>query len=395
MDKKANGIYSKFGANERVIVDKIRDNTLKSIVVRLIGMKLKLQWSGWLQYLIPTPIILVISLFAIIAYIFNGLYFAYIFVIIGIILSAKILFDIITVKFKVRFPEIKPNRNDEMDIFDLMRSRRSCRSFQTKKISKDDYKELMESVQKHLAEPNFSNKEIRFEYISMAIRVWPVVNATGFLVAIAPKKYNRLSIMDVGRTLQKVVIDATRMGLASCWIGPGADHKSLTSKLGERFNPEKDNIICTCAIGYKSKYSPLFISIFSKQMQKRLPIESLFYNSYEMNHSIDIKQYPYNIFERTYEACQWAPSSYNGQTTRGIVISDNDKIERVDFVASTTSRYYAAVASGIWCANWEMGCKALNINGQFKKLNSTEIYLKEKQKDKSSLLYDISWILTK
>lgn len=315
--------------------------------------------------------------------------------IIGTLLSTKVLFDIVTVKFKIRFPETKPKRKGEMNIFDLMRSRRSCRSYQTKKISKDDYKELMESVQKHLAEPNFSNEEIRFEYISTPIRVWPVVNATEFLVAIAPKEYNRLAVMDVGRTLQKIVIDASRIGLASCWIGPGADHKSITSELGERFNLEKDNIICICAIGYKSQYKPLFISIFSKQMQKRLPIESLFYDSYELNHSIDINHTPYKSFERSYEACQWAPSSYNGQTTRGIVISNNDGIKRIDFVASTTSRYYAAVASGIWCANWEMGCKALNIEGQFRKLSAAEIDLKEKQKSKSIAVYDMSWVLTK
>lgn len=393
MENKVQEIYSKFGANERAIVNKIKNIFIRDIVIRIIGTKLKLQWSGWLQYLIPLPIILVLLTLGLIVYLLGGFYISMTISAIGILLLTKVLFDIVTVKFKIRFPESKPKRNDDMNIFDLMRSRRSCRSYQTKKLSKVDHKELMESVQKHLSEPKFSSKEIRFEYISTPIRVWPVVNATEFLVAIAPKEYNRLAVMDVGRTLQKIVIDATRMGIATCWIGPGADHKSITSKLGERFNPEKDNIICICSIGYKSQYKPLFISIFSKQTQKRLPIESLFYDRYEMDKSIDINQKPYALFGRSYEACQFAPSSYNGQTTRAIVVSEDNNFKRIDFVASTSSRYYAAVASGIWCANWEMGCESLGIKGHFKMLSENYRGSTDDTTNSESPIYDMSWLL--
>lgn len=40
------------------------------------------------------------------------------------------------------------------------------------------------------------------------------------------------------------------MGLATCWIGPGADHESITLKLGQRFDKERDHIICVCAVGH-------------------------------------------------------------------------------------------------------------------------------------------------
>lgn len=395
MHEKVKLIYSELGANERAIVEKIGNNSIKSIVVRLIGIKLKLQWMGWLQYVIPIPIILGILLLALIVFFLGGLYIAYSIALIGMLLSIKVVFDIITIKYKIRFPESNPKRKDSTNIFDLMRSRHSCRSYQTKKLSKNDFNDLMDSVKKHLSEPKFSSEQIRFEYIYAPIRVWPVVNANEFLVAIAPKEYNRLAVMDVGRTLQKVVLDATKMGLGTCWIGPGADHKSITSQLGNNFNPEKDNIICVCAIGYESKYKPLFISIFNKNLHKRLALNFLFFQDYEMMHPIDIKKKPFKIFGRTYEACQWAPSSYNGQTTRGIIVSSNDEIKRIDFVATTTSRYYAAVATGIWCTNWEMGCNELNIKGQFKKLNENEIDLTAKQKSENVPVYEMSWVLTK
>lgn len=391
---KKQDTYSKLGANEKAIVDKIGNNTLKSVFIRIIGLKLKLQWKGWLQYLIPVPAILILLLLAFLTLFLGAIYISYGFVALAVLLSLRVLFDIITVKYKFRFPESKPKRRDHQNVFDLMRLRHSCRSYQTKKLTDGDFNELMQSVKKYLAEPKFSKEKIRFEYISTPIRVWPVVNATEFLVAIAPKEYNRLAVMDVGRTLQKVVIDATRMGLGTCWIGPGADHKSITSQLGKKFNPENDTIICVCAIGYESKYIPLFIKIFSHKMRKRLAIESLFFRDYEMKEGIDINSAPYKMFKRTYESCQYAPSSYNGQTTRGIIISDDNKIKRIDFIAMTSSRYYAAVASGIWCANWEMGCQELGIKGKFRKLGNDEMGVTKEEKNNRIPVYDISWELT-
>ena len=217
--------------------------------------------------------------------------------------------------------------------------------------------------------------KIRIEYISANIRVWPLVNGQEFLVAIAPKEYNRLSVMDVGRTLQKIVIDATRMGLGTCWVGPGADHKSIVPKLGNRFNPEMDNIICICAVGYESKLKPLFVSIFSKKMRNRLPIEALFFSDYEMTDSLSSGIPADAKYNQLLEACRWGPSSYNGQTTRGIVIQEHEQFKRIDFCSSTTSKYYAAVAAGIWCANWEMGCQERNLIGSFEILQEKESYI--------------------
>jgi len=393
--KNKNKIYSKLGSNEKAIVDKIKSAAIKNIVINIIGIKLKLQWTGWLQYLMPVPIILGILIISMILYFVGITYFAFGFFIIGTILFLKAFFDIITIKFKFRFPETKPKSLENENIFELLKLRHSCRSYQLKKLTKNDLNKLMKSIEKYLKEPKFSSEPIRIEYISATINVWPVVNATEFLVAIAPKEYNRLSVMDVGSTLQKIVIDATRIGIGTCWIGPGADHKSITQQLGDRFNLERENIICICAVGYESKYTPIFIKIFNNRMRRRLPIKSLFFSNYKMNKSIEVSQGPYNNFKRILEGCQWAPSSYNGQTTRGIISIENSKITHIDFLAVTQSRYYAAVASGIWCANWEMGCNALNIKGHFERLEKVEIDLKKEKNEVGFPVYDMSWVLTK
>ncbi|MCP3919647.1 MAG: hypothetical protein GY711_29280 [bacterium] len=244
-----------------------------------------------------------------------------------------------------------------------MRTRHSCRSFQTRFMCDEDRMALLSSVQRHVETPTLGPTPVRLEYIRAQLTVWPVVNGTEFLVAIVPRSYDRRSVIDVGRTLQKVVMDATRLGLATCWIGPGADHESLKRHLGDRFDPERDQIICTCAVGYRSRYVPLFVRLFNRMSFHRRLLSELFFTDAELCVPVDVAAPPYARFGRTFEACQWAPSSYNGQTTRAVLRSDAGVVQGVDFYAATSSRYYAPVALGIWCANWELGCEALGLEG--------------------------------
>ena len=272
-----------------------------------------------------------------------------------------------------------------------MRSRRSCRSFQTRKLTAADFDEFMGYVMLHSEALTLGKAPVRFEYVSAPLTVWPTVNATQFIVAIVPKKYDRLAVIDVGRSLQKIVMDATRMGLGTCWIGPGADHKSIMGQLGDLFNPEKDHIICVCAVGYKSSYIPLFVRGFNAQFYRRLPLSTLFFADAKFEKPLNVEESPFNRFGRNYEICQWAPSSYNGQTTRCFGVKDENGLERFDFYAVTASRYYAAVATGIWCANWEIGCESLGIHGHFAVLSPEERGIQEKEGQLPK--YDISWVL--
>jgi len=377
--------------NERAIIDSIRIPVLRKLFENVWRAKLRLQFTGWLQYIPPLVVTLVIFLIAGIIHLLGGTRVANGFAFIGYFLLAVEVFDLITVKFRLRPHERRPKRKDDLGLFDLMRSRRSCRSFQTRKLTPVDYNELLESVHRHSAEARIGKSPVRFEYVSEHLTVWPTVNASEFLVAIAPLEYDRFAVMDVGRSLQNIVMDATRFGLGTCWIGPGADHKSIMKHLGDRFDPKKDHIICVCAIGYKSWFIPMFIRAFNAQFYRRLPLSSLFFADPQMKEPLNLETFPFNRFRRTYEICQWAPSSYNGQTTRCVAVTDKNGLTRFDFYAVTESRYYAPVAVGIWCANWEMGCEALGIHGHFDMLSSEERGFQEKEDGLPK--YDISWVL--
>ncbi len=385
--------------NEKAIIDGIRVPILKNLVIAVWRMKLRLQFTGWLQYMMPALFALLFLLVAGVAGLLGGRPVAIALMIAAALSLIMFAFDLVTVKFRVQPREHLPERNDALGVFDLMRERRSCRSYQIRKLTTADRDELMRYVELHSAEPNFGESPVRFEYVSAPITVWPAVNATEFLVAIAPVEYDRLAVIDVGHSLQKIVMKATRMGLGTCWIGPGADQKSIIRHLGERFDPLKDHIICVCAVGYRSPFMPLFIRVFNSQMHRRLPLSSLFFANPELTEPLNLEESPYARLGRTYEICQWAPSSYNGQTTRCVAVAketgngDGTRLARFDFYATTESRYYAPVAVGIWCANWEMGCEALGISGHFAVLSDGRRDIHDDEDQHHLPRYDISWVV--
>jgi nitroreductase len=296
---------------------------------------------------------------------------------IGILAVGVLAWDLVTVKLGLRPTEALPTRRDDLDAFDLMRARRSCRSFQHRDLTEVDRTALMESVRRNTwPDGLIGTRAVRFEYIAAPLTVWPVVGAHEFLVAIAPREYDRLAVIDVGRRLQHVVLDATRMGVATCWIGPGADQQSIVRRLGDRFDPEQDHVICVCAVGYRSRFVPMFVRFMQLGQHRRLPLRSLFFADLQLREPLDVHRPPFDAFGRCYEVCQWSPSSFNGQPTRCAAVVDRAaggaRVVRLDFFAATASRYYAAVALGIWCANWETGCEALGIQGRYAVLSPEE-----------------------
>lgn len=357
-------------------------------------LKLRLQFSGWLQYIVHAILVLALLLIAGIGWLFGfwPILLFWIPLVMAILLTVALIGTILIVKYGLHPAESIPSSKNHLDTFDLMRARHSCRSFQSRNLTPAHHQALMDAVKRYTQlDQLLGQYPIRFAYVSAPLSVWPVVGAHEFLVAIAPKEYNRLSVIDVGRSLQKVVMDATRMGLATCWIGPGADQKSIVTHLAGEFDADIDHVICVCAVGYESLFKPLMIRLQNFFLHKRLPLSQLFFADVYCQQPLDTHEPPFSEYGRCYEVCQWSPSSYNGQTTRcAAVIESNGTLTRFDFFAATKSRYYAPVALGIWCANWEIGCDALKKHGHF-----TVLSPEERAHDVVSDLphYDVSWIV--
>ena len=289
------------------------------------------------------------------------------------LLFTNFLFDVATVRYGLHPRETLPEPRDDLDAFDLMRARRPCRSFQKGNLTDAHREAVLKLAQTHSQPQNcIGSRPIRFEYLAAPLTVWPVVRGTEFLVAVAEREYHEEAVVDIGRSLQKVVLGATRMGLGTCWIGPGADPSSVAQNLGARFDPKRDHVICVCAIGYPSRYMPVSVRMLTRSMGWRKALSELFFTGPDCADGIDPNAEAYAEFGRCFEACQWSPSSYNAQPTRAAAVVEDGKLVRMDFCAATKSRYYAMVALGIWIANWEYGCDALGIDGHVTKVSADD-----------------------
>jgi len=110
-------------------------------------------------------------------------------------------------------------------------------------------------------------------------------------------------------------------------------------------------------------------------MHRRKPLRDLFFSDPEMSRPLNFNTPGYRRYARLFEALRQSPSSFNGQTTRCVIqelpektgrVNRSTAFLRVDFHAATISRFYAPVALGIWCANWERSCRVLGLQGKFK-----------------------------
>lgn len=355
-------------------------------------VKLRLQNTGWLQYL-PLLIIGQLTLLISDALVSYSPGVAFILKMMGKMLWTIGVFDILTLKFNIRPPEPRPKRRDDSeDNCTIIRLRHSCRSFQRRKLRDEDREEIIK-IARMESKHTFGTTPIRLEYIDKPLQAWPTVNALQFFVAVGPAKYDRTSAIDVGHNLQAVVLHATRMGLATCWIGPGADHDSITSLLLKNKNvykKESDHIFCVCAVGYKSIFVPSLIRLANIVSRIRKPYNELFFTDVHFQMPLNTTKHPFSRFRKCYEAARWSPSSFNAQPTRCVGTVNEDTV-RFDFFSSTKSRFYAPIAVGIWLRDWEAACQSVGIKGRFAILSNQERGIEDNISPELPV-YDMSWL---
>lgn len=295
-------------------------------------------------------------------------------------------FDLIIIKLRlVALPDLTPSPRTG-DAFALMRARRAVRSFQPRKLDNIDRAFVTERIEHHTALDSahaIAQGRMRAVLLDAPLPVWPSVNAQSFIVVLGPKTYDRLAVIEAGRAVQHVVNEAVARGLATCWIGPGADHAHVTAALGADFDADRDHILCVVAIGYESRYKPMFIRLAALAGKRRKPVMDLAFDE-APGLPAPMKRAPFKALAPAVEAVRWAPSSYNSQTSRMIFVCEDSKLLKVQFCAAEGSRYYAPLALGIWCANWETGVEALDQRGRWRALDAPRHIA-------GGLVHDVTW----
>ncbi len=146
-----------------------------------------------------------------------------------------------------------------MTVFEAIKRRYSCRSYQEKNIEQEKLDKLLEAARlapsaKNTQDWRFvvvTDKEIKAEVATTTNRPEVFVKAGAIIVACSNDDYvmqcgQAIGPIDVSIALEHICLQATELGLATCWIGSFKSEKVRTI-LGI---PDDINIIELMAVGY-------------------------------------------------------------------------------------------------------------------------------------------------
>ncbi|MBN1397261.1 MAG: nitroreductase family protein, partial [Bacteroidetes bacterium] len=141
-----------------------------------------------------------------------------------------------------------------------------------------------------------------------------IKNPAGFIVgAVEQGCYN---LEDYGYLLEKIVLNATEIGLGTCWVG-GLFTKSNFAK---KINIHKSEIIpAVAAIGYSSEDKLREIMRRKMNADRRLPSSQLFFSD-AFDHPLKINSA--DPFSTILEMVRLAPSASNKQPWRIVKIGN-------------------------------------------------------------------------
>ena len=198
-----------------------------------------------------------------------------------------------------------------MNKMEIIKTRKSVRTFDRKKITAEDKKKLLNYI-KTIENPY----HIPVEFILLDREKYnlssPVIE--GEDTYIAAKVANVEHCEEAyGYSFEKMILYAWSLGIGTTWIGG-----TLNRQLFEKAANTKDDeyMMIVTPIGYPSKTkSKVDVKLReSVRGDERLPASKLFYNN-------DFKT-PLNSNEDCFDAVRWAPSAANRQPWR--IVKENN-----------------------------------------------------------------------
>ena len=201
-------------------------------------------------------------------------------------------------------------------IAELIRSRRSVRTYDGKEVSTEDLDKLS-SFMSRIDNPY----EIPVEFKMLDAKAQklssPVVSGTNLYVGAKAKRAPHMEEA-VGYSMEKLVLYAQSLGIGTVWIGGTMDRSAFerAMELGE------DELMpCISPLGYPAKKMSVKESMMRKAVKadKRLPFEELFYDS---SFDVPMTEAKAGRLAEVLKMVQLAPSAVNKQPWR-VVVSQN------------------------------------------------------------------------
>ena len=199
------------------------------------------------------------------------------------------------------------------NITELVRNRRSVRTFDGREISAEE-KEKLSSYINNIKNPYEIPIEFKLLDANEQKLSSPVVSGTNLYVAAKAKRVPHIEEA-FGYSFEMLVLYALSLGIGTVWIGGTMDRGSFerAMSLGE------DEVMpCVSPLGYPAKKMSIKEGMMRKAIKadSRLPFESLFFDGTFDKPLTEEKAGKLSI---PLEMVRWAPSAVNKQPWRVVV----------------------------------------------------------------------------
>ena len=202
------------------------------------------------------------------------------------------------------------------NIQELVRDRRSVRTFDGREVSAEDLEKLSSFMSKT---DNPYEIPVEFKLLNAKEQKLPcpVVSGTNLYVGVKAKRVPHIEEA-VGYSMEKLVLYAQSLGIGTVWIGGTMDRAAFERAIGLG---EDEIMPCVSPLGYPAKKMSVKESLMRKGVKanSRLPFEELFFDG---TFDVPLTEAKAGRLAGMLEMVRWAPSAVNKQPWR--VVADQN-----------------------------------------------------------------------
>jgi nitroreductase len=273
-----------------------------------------------------------------------------------------------------------------LNYIDAIKIRRSIRNYDKKKID-DGLLAKINDLLSNPAKGPFGNKP-RFILIEKSaardqervkLGTYGFISNAAYFIGGCIEKFE-FSEVDFGYSLERIIIELTRLELGTCWVGGTFKRKDYEILLK---TTESETIPCITPVGFKAVKKSLRerLGLTLTDGSLRNPFESMFFDNSVNNPIIFNSE---NIYHQALECVRRAPSAVNKQPWRVIKVEEKYHfyIMRDKMVGKTKSTDLQKVDMGIALAHFKLALEEHFVDGKWH-ISNPGI---------SDMEYIISWI---
>lgn len=256
-----------------------------------------------------------------------------------------------------------------MGYVEAIKTRRSIRNYDKKPIEKNLILKINDLLD-NAAKGPFGNKP-RFVFVekpaareleNVRLGTYGFINNAAYFIGGCVEVF-QFSEVDYGYSLERIVIELTRMNLGTCWIGGTFKRKDYEKLLK---TTTTETIPCITPVGYKANKKSLRerLGLVLTDGSIRNEFSKMFFEN-DINNPLQ-----YNLEDKYHQALECvrrAPSAVNKQPWRIIKVNNHYHfyIMRDKMVGKTKSSDLQKVDIGIALAHFKMAFEEFFIEGKW------------------------------